>query len=441
VDDCHLVQTETWKYDISGTRSENDPWSRQQTRTSMNILVFNCGSSSLNYKIFKPDATGDLKVLCKGKAHRVGVKGSQSSFIEHFWQGERYEKIVPIPEHASAARLVFGFLQEKWIAVNAIGHRFVHGGPNFQKSTFLTPENLPALEACLPLAPIHNPASMSVIRVCREILPGVSQYLTFDTAFHAGLDAPAFTYAISPELCKTNNWRKFGFHGLSYQYVTGRAAEFLDRPLAEVRLIACHLGTGGSSAMAFTGGRSVDTTMGFSPLPGLMMSTRSGDLDPSLPLDWAEQEGLTPDQIEDLLNKKSGLLGVSGLSSDIRDLLAVRDQNPAAARAVELYTYRLRKTIGAYAALLGGFEALIFTDDIGVQNPAVRSLVCRDLAWCGVELDEDANRGAPPDRITDVSVPGSSVRILSIPTDEELVIGREGWQLFQSNQEGGHVDL
>ncbi|MHC1783020.1 MAG: acetate/propionate family kinase [Anaerolineaceae bacterium] len=396
----------------------------------MNILVFNCGSSSLNYKIFKASRGDELKVVCKGKAHRVGLKGSQPSFIEHYWQGERLEKIIPIPDHASATRLIFEFLQEKWMAVNVIGHRFVHSGKLFQSSTILTPENLPGLETCLPLAPIHNPASMSVIRVCGNFMPDAPQYVTFDTAFHAGMEAAAYTYALPQDLYLAKGWRKYGFHGLSYQYVTQKASEYLHRPLDELKLIACHLGTGGSSVAAFAQGRSVDTSMGFSPLTGLMMSTRSGDIDPSLPLYWAENDGHSPDEIEDLLNKKSGLLGVSGLSSDIRDLQAAGAENPAASRAVELYTYRLRKTIGAFSALLRGFEALIFTDDIGVQNPEVRRLACEGLAWCGVELNSEANGAAPRDQIAEISAAGSAVRILSIPTDEEAVIGREGLRLF-----------
>jgi acetate kinase len=405
----------------------------------MNILVFNCGSSSLNYKIFKAVRGDDFKVVCKGKAHRVGVKGSQPSFIEHYWQGERLEKIIPIQDHASAARVIFEFLQEKWMAVNLIGHRFVHSGQHFQSSTILTPANLPNLEACLPLAPIHNPASMSVIRLCSSFMPNAPQYVTFDTAFHAGLDAAAYTYALPKDLCRVNGWRKYGFHGLSYQYVTRKAADYMHHPLADMKLIACHLGTGGSSVVAIAQGRSVDTSMGFSPLPGLMMSTRSGDIDPSLPLLWAENNGFSPDEIEDVLNKKSGLLGVSGLSSDIRDLKAAGVENPAAALAVELYTYRLRKTIGAFAAVLGGIEALIFTDDIGVQNPEVRRLACEGLTWCGVELDPEANRAAPRDQIAEVSAATSAVRVLSIPTDEEAVIGREGLRLFPvlSEQEAG----
>lgn len=409
----------------------------------MNILVFNCGSSSLNYKIFKADQASGLKILCKGKAHRVGVKGSQPSFIEHYWQGERFEKIVQIPDHETAAHLVFAFLQENWIKVNVIGHRFVHGGPHFKQSTILTADNQVELEACLSLAPIHNPASMSVIKVCGETMPGISQYLTFDTAFHAGLDQAAYTYSLPPELSQAHAWRKYGFHGLSYQFVTQKAAEFLQRPLQDLKLVACHLGTGGSSAVAFANNRSVDTTMGFSPLPGLMMSTRCGDLDPLVPLYLIENNNLTDGELEDLFNKKSGLLGVSGLSSDIRDLIAVQTENPRAAQAVNLYTYRLRKTIGAYAALLSGIDCLIFTDDIGVQNPAVRAAACQNLSWCGIELDPAANLAAPADRIVDISVPDSAVRVLSIPTDEELVIGQEGLKLFATapGEEVNHVNL
>jgi acetate kinase len=389
----------------------------------MNILVFNCGSSSQNYKLYQASECG-IDLVCKGKAHRVGVVGKEPSFIEHAWDGHSERLEVLLPNHAAAAGLILDFLQVKGFNISAIGHRFVHGGSTYQRSIIITPEvyaNLPSLN---PLAPIHNPNSLSVINACRERLPGLPETLTFDTAFHAGMPESAYTYALPVKWREHFGLRKYGFHGLSYQYVTRKAAEFLQRPLDSLRMVACHLGTGGSSAVAINGGRSVDTTMGYSPLPGLMMSTRSGDLDAGIVVGLLKQ-GMNSTAISDMLNKKSGLLGVSGFSSDIRDVLAATDHDENARLAIDLYTLRLRKTIGAFITLLGGIDALLFTDDIGLQNPEVRKLACRGLGWAGIELDEAANEAAPLDSVSDVGRAGSAVRILVLPTDEERVIAEE----------------
>lgn len=405
----------------------------------MFILVFNCGSSSLNYKVFEagPDS---LAVALAGKAHRVGVTGSEPAFIEHRAGGQTRRHVVPIATHAQAAQLVLAHLAEQAQPIDVIGHRFVHGGSAFRASARLTPETLGRLEACLPLAPIHNPNSMSVIQACRRVLPAAPQYVTFDTAFHATLPPAAYTYALPADLVRRFELRKFGFHGLSYQFVTEAAARFLGRPLSELKLVACHLGTGGSSVAAIRFGRSLDTSMGYSPLAGLMMSTRTGDLDPFIPLFLMEHAGYEAETLSELFNKKSGLLGVSGFSSDLRDLVRRRDEtgDERAALALDLYAYRLKKTIGAYAALLHGPDALIFTDDIGVQNWRVRERACQDMDWCGLRLDPEANRLAPTDQVGRVSAASSRVAVLSVPTDEERVIGLEGARLFS---ETSHVNL
>jgi acetate kinase len=396
----------------------------------MNILVFNCGSSSQNYKLYSSTSTG-LELICKGKAHRVGVKGSEPAFIEHVLCKETSRFTLPIPDHATAAGLVLDFLKQNDLQVDAIGHRFVHGGEFYQESVVITPEVVANLGKLLPLAPIHNPNSLSVIRVCQGRLPSLPETLTFDTAFHAGLPESAYTYALPLDLCHKFGLRKYGFHGLSYQYVSRLAAEFMGKPLTALRMVACHLGTGGSSVVAIRGGRSLDTSMGYSPLAGLMMSTRSGDLDAGVVLALLES-GMSPQEVSDLLNKKSGLLGVSNFSSDIRDLLKSmkEDGNAQAKFAVELYTHRLNKTIGAYITLLGGIDVLLFTDDIGLQNPTVRALACKGLEWAGVALDSKVNNTAPLDRMSDVSQAGSSVRILVTPTDEERVIADETLRLL-----------
>lgn len=373
-----------------------------------------------------------MELLCKGKAHRVGVKGSEPAFIEHVLSGKITRLTTPIPDHRTAAGLILDFLQQQHLSVDAIGHRFVHGGERFQQSVLLTSNTLNDLQSLLPLAPIHNPNSLSVIEVCRERLPGLPETLTFDTAFHAGLPETAYRYALPQNLCKQFGLRKYGFHGLSYQYVTQKAAEFLNQPVESLKMVACHLGTGGSSVAAIQGGRSLDTSMGFSPLAGLMMSTRSGDLDPAAVLALL-RGGSNPTVLSDLLNKKSGLLGVSGFSSDIRDLIraAETDHNDLALLAVEMYALRLKKRLGSYLALLGRVDALLFTDDIGLQNPPIRALACRGLEWAGVNLDEAVNRNAPLDRMSDVCAADSKVHILVTPTDEEQVIALETARLLQ----------
>lgn len=389
----------------------------------MDILVFNCGSSSQNYKLYRVSGS-TLDLICKGKAHRVGVTSKETSFIEHAWDGQTERMEVALPNHAAAAGLILDFLQSKGFSIDAIGHRFVHGGCTYQRSIIITPEvyaNLPSLN---PLAPIHNPNSLSVINVCRERLPHLPETLTFDTAFHAGMPESAYTYTLPKEWREHFGLRKYGFHGLSYQNVTHKAADFLKRPFESLRMVACHLGTGGSSAVAVDEGRSIDTSMGYSPLPGLMMSTRCGDLDAGIVMELLKQ-GLTSREISDLLNKKSGLLGVSGFSSDIRDVLAAMAENENAKLAIELYTQRLRKSIGAFITLLGGIDALLFTDDIGLQNPVVRELACSGLKWAGIELDDAANKVASLDNVSDISRAGSAVRILVLPTDEEFVIAAE----------------
>ncbi len=282
----------------------------------MQIVVFNCGSSSLNYKLFESE-NNSLTVIGYGKAHRVGVSGSEPSFMEHHLQGQYLRLVTPIPTHREAAQLILSFLREQQVGFDIIGHRFVHGGSIFQRSTWLTAENEADLRACLPLASIHNPNSMSVIEECQTEHPNLPQYLTFDTAFHASLPEESFRYLLPEGMINKFGFRKYGFHGLSYQYVTRRASEFLGRDPAELKIIACHLGTGGSSAAAIKYGKSIDTTMGFTPLAGLMMSTRTGDLDPWLVLRLMDDLHLSPDGLDALLNKKSGLLGISGFSSDL----------------------------------------------------------------------------------------------------------------------------
>jgi acetate kinase len=398
----------------------------------MNILIFNCGSSSLSYKIYQSVEADKLETLAAGKAHRVGVTGTEAAFIEHRWAGQTQKLIEPIANHREAAGLVFDFIRAEGIPIDIIGHRFIHGGRLFQQTTLLTDENIKLLDQCAPLAPIHNPNSFSVIQVSRAAMPDTPQYIALDSAFHAGMPDFAHHYALPQKFVDEYDFRKYGFHGLSYQDVCQKASDFLDRPLAELRLVACHLGTGGSSVTAIKNGLSLDTSMGYSPLPGLMMSTRAGDIDPTLVLHLIDRFGYSPAEVNRILNKESGLLGVSGLSSDIRDLINVMPENPRAQLAFSMYTHRLKQYIGGMIAVLGGLDALIFTDDVGLYCPEVRAAACANMAWCGITLDEARNRQASGQTIARINADDSGVAALVIPNDEEMVIGREGQQLAQT---------
>lgn len=407
----------------------------------MNILVFNCGSSSLNFKLYAVPAEGAFTLILAGKAHRVGVRGSEPAFIEFKQAGQVERQVVEIPDHRRAAGLALDYLQAQAFPIDQVGHRIVHGGSEFSASVWINAETLRRFEACLPLSPVHNPNAMSVIQTSLERLPAAAQYLSFDTAFHAHLDPAACSYAIPADLARAHQLRRYGFHGLSYQYVTQEAARLLSRPAQVLRLVACHLGTGGSSVAAIRNGHSVDTSMGFTPVAGVMMSTRTGDLDPLLPLYLMRTRNLSAAQVSDMLFKQSGLLGISGFSSDIRDLLRVMDEStgadsdlPAArqaALAFKMYCYTVQRTLGAYMTLLGGADAILFTDDIGVQNPRVRSQICQGMEWCGVFLDAEVNACASPASPVRVSTPASPVQVWSLPTDEELVIAREGLHLWK----------
>ena len=397
----------------------------------MQILIFNCGSSSLSYKLFTGETPEALQIVGAGKAHRVGVTGTEPAFIEHRFKAEQVRQVTQIPNHLQAAKLIFDFLHERKLPVEAIGHRFVHGGTMFDCTTQLTPKTLATLERCVPLAPLHNPNSMTVIRAALEVYPGVPEYVTFDTAFHATLPPEASTYALPHELVERYGFRKYGFHGLSYQSVMESATRYLDCTLAGLKIVACHLGTGGASAVAIRDGHSIETTMGYSPLPGLIMSTRSGDLDPTIALELCDQHGYTPAQVTRMLNHESGLLGISGFSSDIRDILRRRDEqgDVRAALAFAAYSHRLKLALGSLIAVLGGLDVLIFTDDVGLKMPEVRAAACAGMDWCGIRLDPERNEAAHGETITEIGA--DRVRVLVIPNDEEGIIAAEGLRLLQ----------
>lgn len=398
----------------------------------MNILVFNCGSSSLSYKIFQINAPGELTTLCAGKAHRVGVTGTTPAYLEHRFNAQTEQNTVPLPNHQTAAAHIIAFVKSRHLSVDAVGHRIVNGGSVFTQSALLTEATLARYQECLPLAPLHNPTALRVIQAAMAALTDVPHYLSFDSAFHTSIPVKAHSYALPYELAQKHHFRKYGFHGLSYIDVMHKAARFLNRPLAQLKIVACHLGTGGSSVTAIRNGQSLDTSMGYSPLQGLVMSTRSGDIDPTVALYLVEQHGYTADQVVDLLNRQSGLLGVSGLSSDIRDLIKAMNEGHERARlAFEMYVYRVKQYIGLMTATLGGLDTLIFTDDVGLYCPEVRRGACDDMGWCGLSLDAAQNAAAADGaQIARISPAGAPVTALVIPNDEEAVIAREGFDLL-----------
>jgi acetate kinase len=391
----------------------------------MHILTFNCGSSSQCARLYEVNGSSEPRVVAN--FHATNVDTPASSEPQLAWQVGRDEGVHKAPRitHRKAALKILKTLQEFKLKPDAIGHRYVHGGERFTQTTRIDDATLAGLHACFPLAPIHNPNAFSVIEVCRELLPGAVQFAVFDTAFHAGLPAESRAYALPRELAKKHGYYKVGFHGLSCQYVSGKAAELLGKPRDQVKLIICHLGTGGSSVTAFAGGHSVDTSMGFSPLAGLVMSTRCGDLDPEIVIDLG-RKGYPPDEVERILNRQSGLIGLSGLSSNLAEVIAQTEGGDEDCRvAFEVYATRVRHYLGAYSWRLNGADAIVFTDGIGTGSWQLREKVCSNVENLGVKLDQKANRAADPQGVTWVHATGSKVKILVLPTDEERVILEE----------------
>jgi len=309
--------------------------------------------------------------------------------------------------------------------IDAVGHRFVHGGEGFQATTRITARSAETLKKCFRLAPIHNPNSFSVIEVCAERLPEVPQFVVFDTSFHSKLPPEAARYALPLELAREHGFRKYGFHGLSYSYVSQRAALLLNKPLESVKLIMCHLGTGGSSVTAFKDGHSVDTSLGYSPLPGLVMSTRCGDIDAEIVLELF-REGMGADEISDILNNRSGLIGLSGYSSNLEEVITEGERGNEDCRiAADVYANRLKTYLGGYFWLLNGADAIVFTDSVGTRSWKMREKVCGSVEKLGVFLDTESNRAARSDKESFVNQPRSETAIIVIPTDEELVIVHE----------------
>lgn len=391
----------------------------------MNILVVNCGSSSLGFKVYQANGSENSKVVFAGKARNVSTQTKAQALIEWVQDGGKQERHCPLPSHQAAAREMLVILRENDIRVDAIGHRFVHGGELFKTTTRVDERSLDGLKQVLPLAPIHNPNSFSAIQVCLDELPGIPEFVVFDTAFHAALPVEAREYALPRDLATRYGLRKYGFHGLSYQYVSVRAADMLEQPLDQVKLIMCHLGTGGSSVCAFANGHSVETSMGFSPLAGLVMSTRCGDIDAEVALELVRQ-GMTADQVSSILNNKSGLIGLSGYSSNLAEIIEAAEAGDDQCRiAYEIYARRLKHYLGSYTFLLNGADAIVFTDDIGVTSWKLREKVCSGADRLGIILDEDLNRAATGYKPAFIQHADSSTKLLVLPTDEEQVILEE----------------
>jgi acetate kinase len=380
------------------------------------IVVVNCGSSSVKLDVFDLEAKHPL---WSGAVERVGTdKASLKS--EH--GDQKRERTLGAADHAAAVAALLDDVAAAGITVTAVGHRVVHGGTRFSDSIIVDDEVIAAVEACVPLAPLHNPPNLKGLAAVRARLPGVKNVAVFDTAFHQTLPEAAWRYALPREVADAGAMRRFGFHGTSHRYVAGRAAAFFARPVETLKLVTLHLGNG-CSACAIDGGRSVDTTMGMTPLEGLVMGTRVGDIDPAIVLQLARAHGV--DEAETLLNKKSGLLGLSGVSHDMRDVIAAADNgNAAAAVAVEVFTRRARKAVGALACAMGGLDALIFTGGIGENSARVRAGICDGLRVVGAILHERKNNASSTAE-RDLSTMDSRARILVIPTDEERAIAED----------------
>lgn len=391
----------------------------------MNVLVINCGSSSLKFQLIQSD-TED--VLAKGLCERIGIEGSR---IVYTPAGK--DKITiesPMPDHTNAIKLVLNCLTDETNGVvkslseiHAVGHRVVHGGEKFASSVVVNDEVMKAIEECSNLAPLHNPANLLGISVCKELMPGVPQVAVFDTAFHQTMPPKAYLYGLPYEAYTEDKIRRYGFHGTSHSYVSKRVAEILGKKPEELKTIVCHLGNG-SSICAVNQGKCVDTTMGLTPLAGLLMGTRCGDIDPSILEFYAQKHDLDVYQVTDILNKKSGVLGISGVSSDFRDVEEAADAgNERCKYALDAFKYQVAKFIGGYAAAMNGVDVIVFTAGVGENSATTRQGVCDYLGYLGITIDAEAN-GKRGEEI-EITTADSKVKVFVVPTNEELMIARD----------------
>lgn len=397
----------------------------------MNILVINCGSSSLKYQLINSDTEA---VLAKGLCERIAIEGS---LLTHKANGGDKVKIeTPMPNHTTAIQLVIDALTDAQHGViksldeiGAVGHRVVHGGEKFASSVIIDAEVMKAIEECNELAPLHNPANLIGINACKEIMPNVPMVAVFDTAFHQTMPEKAYLYGIPYEYYEKYKVRRYGFHGTSHDYVSQRAADMLGKNREDLKIIVCHLGNG-ASVSAVDHGKCIDTSMGLTPLEGLIMGTRSGDMDPAICEFICQKEGITPAEMNNILNKKSGIYGMSGISSDFRDVEAgaIKGQ-PRAIAAMDAYHYRVAKYIGSYVAAMNGVDIIAFTAGVGENSKGGREEIAKYLGYLGTEIDVEKNNVRGEEGI--VSKEGSKVTLMAIPTNEELAIARQTFELVK----------
>ena len=400
----------------------------------MKILVVNAGSSSLKYQLFDMD---NEKVIAKGNCEKIGIDGSfvgyKANGIEKKFEGN-------LQNHTEAISKVFDILinpeygvVKSFDEIDAVGHRILHGGEKFKESVLVTPEVLAGIEELTPLGPLHMPANIAGIKACMKLFGNKPQVAVFDTAFHANMPQKAFMYGIPYEAYTDWRIRRYGFHGTSHRYVSGECAKLMGKDIKDLKIITCHLGNG-SSISAVQGGISVDTSMGLTPLAGVMMGTRSGDIDPSILETIAEKTGMNTKEIVNYLNKKSGIYGINGVSSDMRDNEAeIAKGNKRAVLAVEMLAYQIKKFIGAYAAAMNGVDAIVFTGGIGENDATLREKVMTGLDFLGIDFNFEYNRNAARGTTVEFSTTNSKVKVFRIPTDEELVIARDTKRLSQKN--------
>ncbi|WP_050607162.1 acetate kinase [Clostridium niameyense] len=390
----------------------------------MKVLVVNCGSSSLKYQLIDMETE---KALAKGLVERIGIEGS---ILTQKVNGEKYIIEEPMKDHKKAIELVLKALVDEkhgvikdMSEISAVGHRVVHGGEKYAESVLIDDEVMKALEECVKLAPLHNPPNIIGINACREIMKDTPMVAVFDTAFHQTLPDYAYMYPLPYELYEQNGIRKYGFHGTSHRYVSATVADMMDKDIKDLKIITCHLGNG-ASLCAIKDGKSIETSMGFTPLAGLAMGTRSGDIDPAIILFMEKELKMSSDEVNNVINKKSGVFGLSGVSSDFRDIEEAAEKgNKRAQLALDVFHYRVKQFIGSYAAVLNGVDALVFTAGLGENSKESREEICKGLEYLGVKIDLDKNniRG----KQQEISAQDSKVKVFVIPTNEELMIARD----------------
>lgn len=398
----------------------------------MKVLVINAGSSSLKYQLIDMET---MNVLAKGLCERIGIEGSKLTH-KNLVKGIEKEFEKPMKDHSDAISMVINALTcpecgviASMSEIGAVGHRVVHGSEIFADSCIIDKKVKAALRECSPLAPLHNPANIIGIEACEKLMPGVKQVAVFDTAFHQTMPKKAFMYALPYEYYTKHKIRKYGFHGTSHRFVSQEAAKMLGKPIEDLKIITCHLGNG-SSVSAVDGGKCVDTSMGFTPLDGVVMGTRTGSMDPAVVTFIMEQEGMSAKEVDTLMNKKSGVFGVSGVSSDFRDLTkAAEEGNDRAALAIDMFTYSVKKLIGAYAAAMGGVDAVVFTAGVGENDATSRAAIVDGLGFLGIKIDAEANKVRG--KAVDVSAADATVKTLVIPTNEELMIALDTQKLVE----------